>query len=255
MSSTPSSSGPATPRLSAAQRRAVNGADPDTGEMDAAPATCRALVAAGLAVKYGQRGAHYLTRRGWQVRDGADGAPGGTPEPTAEEAPPGPEVFAAATGDGPRTSDTEGRRRAVATAWAGLLEIRRVTGADEAAVAAPAAWERARMVSAVALALEGAGITPSAVDASGRHVRDGYRVAESSSQPHAVSVSWMSAQSAAGRASAPTAPAPAPAAEAEGEVRRQLGRCAHALERAGWHATEHTDRAGHRFLLASPKHA
>ncbi|KIF78471.1 hypothetical protein QR77_01100, partial [Streptomyces sp. 150FB] len=72
----------------------------------------------------------------------------------------------AATGDGPAPAgDPRVRAVDVRVAFDGLLQIRRLTNGGAAdPVAVPARWERLRTVRAVALALEAAGMAPSAVD-------------------------------------------------------------------------------------------
>ncbi len=79
------------------------------------------------------------------------------------------------------------RAASVRTAFEGLLQIRRLTGGEEAG---PAPWERNRPVRAVALALEHSGSAPSAVDAAGRRVSAYYRVSGGESAG-SVRVEWV----------------------------------------------------------------
>jgi hypothetical protein len=144
------------------------------------------------------------------------------------------EVFEAATGDGPGTAEEDRERRAgeVRTAFAGLLQIRRMTGA------APAPWERARMVRAVALTLEAAGLPPSAATADGTRTATGYRVGESPDRAGAaVRVEWLG-------------PAGSGAAH---EEETRLKECGRALESAGgWEALLYRGPRGRRFLEVEP---
>ena len=82
-------------------------------------------------------------------------------------------IFAARTGGESAQPDDPARLREVRSAWAGLLEMRRVTNADRSAER-PCAWERAHLTQSAALALEAAGCR-------------GYLVAETA-QPEAVRV-------------------------------------------------------------------
>ncbi|MER6911246.1 hypothetical protein ABT354_06195 [Streptomyces sp. NPDC000594] len=133
-------------------------------------------------------------------------------------------MFEAATGDG-RASAGPSRDTEVRAAYAGLIQIRRLTGTT------PAPWERSRPAWAVALALEAGGVAPSAVDADGTRVATGYRVLESE-RPGAVRVEW--------------------AGPPGGGVRRQaderLRECARLLTEAGWEALLYRGAAGRRFL-------
>lgn len=141
--------------------------------------------------------------------------------------------FEAATGDGtPLGADPRERAAAVRAAFDGLLEIRRLMntgGADP--LAAPAAWERHQPVRAVAIALEAAGIPPSAVGADGRRVATGYRCGEDE-RAGVVRVEWLG-------------PAGSGAAYAAGE---ELGNCARVLRGLGWEALEYRGRGRHRYL-------
>ncbi|MFC8918382.1 hypothetical protein ACFT5C_21695 [Streptomyces sp. NPDC057116] len=148
--------------------------------------------------------------------------------------------FEAATGDGPAPAAAPGaadRRAAeVRVAFDGLLQIRRLTnpaGGDPVAV--PAAWERNRPVRAVALALEAAGLAPSAVDAEGRRVATGYRVAPGEG-PGTVRVEWLG-------------PPGSGAAQQEDAA---LAECASALDRLGWECLLYRGPRKRRFLEAEP---
>ncbi|WP_405999527.1 hypothetical protein [Streptomyces sp. NBC_00829] len=141
-------------------------------------------------------------------------------------------VFEAATGDGPLRGESGARAAEVRVAYDGLLQIRRVTGT------APAAWELRQMVSAVALALEAAGISPSAVDGSGARTRTGYRVRASDS-PGLVLVDW---------------PGP-PGGGAAQEEEPRLQQCVAALAEAGWEALMYRGPRRRRFLEVEPRPA
>lgn len=238
--------------LTDAQRRAVLASDPATGELSAAPAVCAALRARGLAVEYGRARRHYLTGAGRALRDRLRDRPAGEPEapPQGFGAPPpsaslpapaasGPGGgFEAATGDGPAPDGEPARRAAAAArAWAGVLEIRRVTGTAAAdGTGVPAPWERTRMVRAVSLALESAGVLPSAVDGKGRRTRAGYRVSPSG-EPGSVRVEW-----------------PGPSVqEARREAGERLRSCARLLEERGWEALLYRGPRHTPFLLVAPR--
>lgn len=134
------------------------------------------------------------------------------------------DAFEAATGDGP-VSGSVARAAEVRAAFGGLLQIRRVTNN------APAAWELNQMVRAVALALEAAGLPPSAVDASGTRTATGYRV-RASETPHMVCVDWLG-------------PAGSGAAQ---EEEPRLAECAAALGAVGWEALMYRGARKRRFL-------
>jgi hypothetical protein len=145
--------------------------------------------------------------------------------------------FEAATGDeAPLGAGTRQRAAAVRAAFDGLLEIRRLTntGKDDP-LAVPAAWERHRPVRAVAIALEAAGIPPSAVSADGHRPATGYRCGEAG-QPGVVRVEWLG-------------PAGSGAAYAAAE---ELGNCARVLRGLGWEALEYRGRGRHRYLEVEP---
>ncbi|MFF3561083.1 hypothetical protein ACFYXS_13685 [Streptomyces sp. NPDC002574] len=235
--------------LTAAQRRALLESDANTGLLGAREATCAALVKQGLAVRYGRTGGHYLTPEGLRVR----GELARTDLPAAEPAAPageehgaeaGTSGFTADDGHGPGSGSGSGsgsgrpvsgsRTAEVGAAWSGLLEIRRVL--QDGDTGRPAPWERDRFVHAVALALEAAGLPPSARDDSGRPMRAGYAVAPAAAQDGVAEVSWPS-------------PGDDPAEAA-------LERCRALLEPHGWQCTLHRDRGGRAsFLLVSPRRA
>ncbi|TQK52847.1 hypothetical protein FBY35_3303 [Streptomyces sp. SLBN-118] len=143
------------------------------------------------------------------------------------------DVFEAATGDGQppdfsaRAADV--RAAEVRAALDGLLQIRRVTNT------APAAWELNRMVRAVALALEAAGIPPSAVDASGARTATGYRV-RASDRARMVCVDWLGP----------------PGGGAAQEEEFRLAECAGALAALGWEALMYRGPRKRRFLEVEP---
>ncbi|MBP0457902.1 hypothetical protein [Streptomyces montanisoli] len=146
--------------------------------------------------------------------------------------------FEAATGYGPARAETVpgGRAAEVRVAYEGLLQIRRLTHAgpgDPAAV--PASWERLRPVRAVALALEAAGIAPSAVDGAGARTATGYAVREGDGTGTAR-VEWLG-------------PAGSGASLDEEAA---LTRCAAALERLGWEALMYRGPRRRRHLEVEP---
>ncbi|MFJ4923864.1 hypothetical protein [Streptomyces sp. NPDC088725] len=145
--------------------------------------------------------------------------------------------FAAATGDGPVPGAEPGVRETdVRVAFEGLLQIRRLTnrGAGDPA-AVPADWERRRPVRAVALALEAAGMAPSALDGAGRRTATGFRV-QAGEQPGAVRVEWVGP----------------PGGGAAQDEERALTACAAVLERLGWEALLYRGPRRRRFLEAGP---
>ncbi|MGV2914963.1 hypothetical protein [Streptomyces alfalfae] len=206
----------------AAQRRIIEAADPQTGRLSGTEAQLMALVRARLAFRHPRPPrAFFLTPAGHRVRD-EGAAPAAAPEPAGPVPDSG--VFAARTGTETSAPGSEGppRAREVRGAWEGLVELRRMTNPDGSRDR-PCAWERTHLVRAAALALEAAGRSPAAPG------REGYRVTDTP-QPEAVAV---------------REPSP------EG-----LRACAAALEQAGWQVGEHTGaRGGDRYLLASPRRA
>lgn len=219
----------ARPQLTSAQRRAVAGADTETGEIRAATATLRALVALGLAAPYGRLGAHYLTALGRAVRRGLD-QPVVTSLAQDDRDARG---FSPATGDCPAETGDE-RVRTTVQAWRSLLDIRTLTNGDGTA---PAGWERARPVHAVALALEAAGAPPSAVDPAGRRTHSGFRVADADGEPGTVRVEWRQAAGAGG-----------------GDPREGLRNCAALLAARGWDPERYADSRRRPYLLVTPHH-
>ncbi|MEU3660995.1 hypothetical protein AB0E77_14765 [Streptomyces sp. NPDC032940] len=208
----------------AAQRRVIDGADPVTGRLRGTPAQLEALVKRGLAFRH-PRPPHdcFLTPAGHRVRESpAEAAQAPAPAPAA---PAADGVFAARAGGEEEAPGAAGpaRLREVRAAWAGLLELRRMTRPDGSADL-PCGWERTHLVRAAALALEAAGHRP-----AGPSGDDGYRV-RATPQPEAVAVH-----------------------AADGTA---LAACAATLEAAGWQAGEHTEpRTRARYLLASPRRA
>ncbi|MFJ1569132.1 hypothetical protein [Streptomyces erythrochromogenes] len=141
--------------------------------------------------------------------------------------------FEPATGDG--AAPPPGRREAeLRTAYEGLLQIRRLVGGP-AGAGVPAPWEVRQLPRAVALVLEAAGITPSALDAEGRRTRTGYRVAAGSG-PERVEVTWVGP----------------PGGGAAGEERERLTACAAVLEELGWVCLLYRGPRRRRFLEVEP---
>ncbi|MHC5261206.1 hypothetical protein ACYSUO_25250 [Streptomyces sp. UC4497] len=204
----------------AAQRRIIEAADPETGRVSGSPALLARLVVLKLAFRHPRPPHdHFLTPAGHRVREAGDGPPAA--EPAGEPAAPGG-LFAARLGGEPEADTGPARAREVRTAWQGLLEIRRMTNPD-GATDRPCAWERGRLAPSAALALEAAGCAPAGETSPGYRVRD-------TPQPEAVAVQHP---------------------EPDG-----LAACAAALREAGWQVSEHTGaRGGARYLLASPRRA
>ncbi|MEU7583742.1 hypothetical protein AB0B50_39895 [Streptomyces sp. NPDC041068] len=219
----------------AAQRRIIEAADPETGRLTGTETQLTGLVRARLAFRHPRPPhAYFLTPAGHRVRDeGAvrdegtvredRAAPSPQPEPTpdAGRSDGAPGVFAARTGtEKSAASEGPARAREVRSAWEGLVELRRMTNTDGARDR-PCAWERTHLVQAAALALEAAGRPPAHPD------HPGYEVT-GTPQPEAVAVREPSPDG--------------------------LRACAAALERAGWQVSEHGEpRGGARYLLASPR--
>ncbi|WP_420036432.1 hypothetical protein ACN2WE_33215 [Streptomyces sp. cg28] len=201
----------------AAQRRVIEAAEPETGRITGTAAQLARLVALRLAFRHPRPPHdHFLTPAGHRFREAAD-APRESDPAVVSSAPSG--VFTARLGGEPDAVATPTRAREVRTAWQGLLEIRRMTHPD-GATDRPCAWERGRLAHSAALALEAAGCVP----ATG--TTHGYRVTDTP-QPEAVAVRH-----------------PDPVA---------LSACAEALRQAGWQVSEHTEARGGRVLLASPR--
>lgn len=131
------------------------------------------------------------------------------------------------------------RAAAVRTAFDGLLQIRRLMNGGAAAdvPGLPAEWERGQVVRAVALALEAAGIEPSAVDDHGARVATGYCV-RAGDVPGTAHVTWLG-------------PAGSGAAHAEQEA---LRRCTAVLRRLGWEVLEYRGPRRRRYLEVEPPH-
>ncbi|MFI7383759.1 hypothetical protein [Streptomyces sp. NPDC049813] len=209
----------------AAQRRIIDAADPQTGRISGGAAQLARLVALKLAFRHPRPPhEHFLTPAGHRVREAppeaAAPAPGGV-VPPPPSAPSSTGVFTARLGGEPGPVSSPARTREVRTAWQGLLEIRRMTSPD-GATDRPCAWERGRLAHAAALALEAAGCPPAST------TEPGYRVTETP-QPEAVAVHD-----------------PDPTARTA---------CATALRQAGWQVSEHARPRGDRYLLASPRRA
>ncbi|WP_405940184.1 hypothetical protein OG338_29040 [Streptomyces sp. NBC_00726] len=145
--------------------------------------------------------------------------------------------FEPATGDGPPApGDAVVRAASVRSAWAGLVQIRRLANSGRAdPESVPAPWELHRPVRAVALALEAAGLPASAVGPSGERTGKGYRVTAGAS-PGTVRVEWLG-------------PAGSGAAYEEAG---ELPRCADALRELGWTALLYRGPRGRRFLEVEP---
>ncbi|MEU8677683.1 hypothetical protein [Streptomyces sp. NPDC048560] len=145
--------------------------------------------------------------------------------------------FEPATGDGPPLPGIPKERAgSVRTAYEGMLQIRRLTNAQHPEPeAVPAPWELHRSARAVALALEAAGLPPSAVDASGRRVALGYRVSQGEA-PGSVRVEWLGP----------------PGSGAAHDEEESLPRCALVLRRLGWTALLYRGPRRRRFLEVEP---
>ncbi|MGA4980731.1 hypothetical protein ACPB9I_01450 [Streptomyces cellulosae] len=210
--------------LTAAQRRLIEAADPETGRLKGTEAQLTALVKRGLAFRHPRPPHdHFLTPAGHRAREAVTEPP--EPDETQAAASTGDGgVFTARVGGEPAPPAAEGaaRAREVRSAWQGMLELRRMTNPD-ASTDRPCAWERTHLVQAAALALEVAGHRPAgAADGD-----DGYRVRETP-QPDAVAVYAPDAATLRG--------------------------CAETLEGAGWQAGEYTEpRTQRRYVLASPR--
>ncbi|MFI1379143.1 hypothetical protein [Embleya sp. NPDC020886] len=127
---------------------------------------------------------------------------------------------------------TAERAAAVRDAFDALLRIRAVVNtavADPGSV--PAEWERVRMVRAIGLSLEAAGVPPSAVDERGERTATGYCVT-ATEHPAVVRVEWPGPRGSGARHEAETA----------------LRECARVLGGLGWVVLEYRGRAGRRHL-------
>ncbi|WP_026248787.1 hypothetical protein [Streptomyces sp. LaPpAH-108] len=202
---------------SAAQRRVMEEADPETGRLRGTEAQLAGLVKRGLAFRHPRPPHdHFLTPAGQRIREeGAD-----APAAVSQSASGG--VFAARAGGEEERGASSGpaRLREVRGAWQGLLEMRRMTNRD-GATDRPCAWERSHLVRAAALALEAAGHQPESGETPGYRVR-------ATPQPEAVAVYAPDEES--------------------------LRACAATLEGAGWQPGVCTEpRTRVRYLLASPR--
>ncbi|WP_327330325.1 hypothetical protein OG265_35335 [Streptomyces sp. NBC_01208] len=141
--------------------------------------------------------------------------------------------FEPATGDGPEIPEGDEVRAAeVRTAFEGMLQIRRLTRADLADPGGvPAPWELNRPLRAVALALEAAGVPPSAVGTSGERTASGYRVCDGEA-PGSVRVEW----------------AGPPGSGATHDEEEALARCVTVLRRMGWTALMYRGPRRRHFL-------
>ncbi|MYR71323.1 MULTISPECIES: hypothetical protein [unclassified Streptomyces] len=145
-------------------------------------------------------------------------------------------AFEPSTGDGPPATGPPGvRAGAVRTAFEGMMQIRRLTGAGPEPEGVPAAWELNRPVRAVALALEAAGVPPSATGPSGERTATGYRVCAGES-PGAVRVEWVGP----------------PGSGAAHDEEEALGRCLTVLRRSGWTPLLYRGPRRRRFLEVEP---
>ncbi|MET7305433.1 hypothetical protein [Embleya sp. NPDC005575] len=124
------------------------------------------------------------------------------------------------------------RTAAVREAFDALLRIRVVVNtADADPGAVPAEWERVRMVRAISLSLEAAGVSPSAVDERGERTATGYCVT-ATEHPAVARVEWPGPRGSGARHQAETA----------------LRGCARVLGGLGWVVLEYRGKAGRRHL-------
>ncbi|CAM5336167.1 hypothetical protein SAVIM338S_00992 [Streptomyces avidinii] len=157
--------------------------------------------------------------------------------------------FEPASGDGPAPPEA-GRAAELRTAYEGLLQIRRLVNGP-AGTGVPAPWELRLMPRAVALALEAAGIPPSAQGPGGPpeprdpenrpavqapRTRTGYRVGPAASGPGRVEVTWLGP----------------PGGGAAEEEQERLTACAAALEPLGWVCLLYRGPRRRRFLEVEP---
>ncbi|MFI0743230.1 hypothetical protein ACH4PU_34925 [Streptomyces sp. NPDC021100] len=145
--------------------------------------------------------------------------------------------FHAATGDeGPSAPgrSPEERADAVRQAMDGLHRIRKVVNPPAGRpLSVPADWERLQPVRAVALALEAAGVPPSAVRADGRRLATGYRVR---AEGGTVGVEWVGP----------------PGSRVRYQQQEGLRQCADVLRGLGWQALEYRGARGLRWLEVEP---
>lgn len=150
--------------------------------------------------------------------------------------------FEPASGDGP-APPAAGRAAELRTAYEGMVQIRRLVNGP-AGAGVPAPWELRLMPRAVALALEAAGIPPSAQDPqdpqdplaaqdqSAPRTRTGYRVGPAASGAGRVEVTWLGP----------------PGSGAAEEEQERLTACAAALEPLGWVCLLYRGPRRRRFL-------
>ncbi|MEU0927698.1 hypothetical protein HUF15_24620 [Streptomyces samsunensis] len=146
--------------------------------------------------------------------------------------------FEVATGatEVPDGGDGRGRLAAVRTAFEGLLQIRRLMNTDAADPGGvPAEWERRQPVRAVAIALEAAGVPPSAMDTEGHRTATGYCLG-AAERPGVVRVEWLGP----------------PGSGAGYAAEDALRNCAAVLRRLGWEALEYRGPRRHRYLEVEP---
>ncbi|MCP3822262.1 hypothetical protein NLX86_30505 [Streptomyces sp. A3M-1-3] len=156
----------------AEQRRVLSRAEAGSGLLDGPASVLAALVARGLAVRHPRPPhRHFLTPAGQRLREQLAALAAHSPVPRTAAATSG--AFAARTDTKSVESEDPARVREVRSAWAGLLEMRRLTNRAHA-VDRPCDWERSHLVQAAALALEAG-------------VGTGYRVG-GTAQPEAVRV-------------------------------------------------------------------
>ncbi|MDX3229191.1 hypothetical protein [Streptomyces sp. ME19-01-6] len=145
--------------------------------------------------------------------------------------------FEVATGAGALPAgNAREREAAVQAAFEGLLQIRRLMNTGTATPEnVPAEWERRQPVRAVALALEAAGIPPSATDPEERRIATGYCV-RAADQADVVRIEWLGP----------------PGSGAAYAAHEELKRCVDVLRRLGWEALEYRGPRGRRYLEAEP---
>ncbi|MBC2876450.1 MULTISPECIES: hypothetical protein [Streptomyces] len=146
--------------------------------------------------------------------------------------------FHAATGDegpsAPAGRRPDERADAVRQAMDGLHRIRAVMNPPAGRpLSVPADWERLQPVRAVALALEAAGVPPSAVGTDGRRLATGYRV---HADGGTVRVEWVGP----------------PGSRVRYQQQEGLRRCADVLRGLGWQALEYRGARGLRWLEVEP---
>ncbi|WP_374203634.1 hypothetical protein [Streptomyces antimicrobicus] len=166
---------------------------------------------------------------------GFEPATGDGPAPTVP-AGTGAADSRAAEAPGAEAPGAGARAAEVRAAFEGLLQIRRTVN-GEAGADVPAPWERQRPVRAVALALEAAGLPPSAVDPADGPLRTatGYVVGPGEA-PGRARVTW----------------AGPPGGGAAAQERERLGACAEVLGRLGWQCLLYRGPRGRRFLEVEP---